>query len=76
MALEEKGSASDIDDNARSDKSGEPDAMSLAQRRARLRNSLTKQVAPPDPYAPDPYMQPQNMQTQSAPVASDPEVGD
>jgi len=76
MALEVKGSASDIDDNARSDKSGEPDAMSLAQRRARLRNSLTKQVAPPDPYAPDPYMQPQNMQTQSAPVASDPEVGD
>lgn len=76
MALEEKGSASDIDDNARSDKSGEPDAMSLAQRRARLRNSLTKQVAPPDPYAPDPYMQSQTMQSQNTPVASDPEVGD
>ena len=73
MALEDKGSASDIDDNARSDKSGEPDAMSLAQRRARLRNSLTKQVAPPDPYSPDPYMQSQNAQGQTAQPISEAE---
>jgi hypothetical protein len=32
------------------------DGSSLAARRARLRGTLAKQAAPPDPYKPDPYL--------------------
>jgi hypothetical protein len=64
MALEDKGSASGTYEDASAGKSGEPDAMSLAARRARLRNTLTKQALPPDPYSSDPFA--------SAPVNPDP----
>ncbi len=42
------------------------DGTSLAARRARLRGTLAKQAAPPDPYKPDPYM----MAPSSEPSAS------
>lgn len=35
---------------------GGEDGSSLAARRARLRGTLAKQAAPPDPYKPDPYL--------------------
>ncbi|CAN5136124.1 hypothetical protein BH10CYA1_BH10CYA1_62660 [soil metagenome] len=35
---------------------GGDDGSSLAARRARLRGTLAKQAAPPDPYKPDPYL--------------------
>ena len=43
------------EDYATSNPSGE-DGSSLAARRARLRGTLAKQAAPPDPYKPDPYL--------------------
>ncbi len=53
------------EDYATGNPSGE-DGSSLAARRARLRGTLAKQAAPPDPYKPDPYL--------LAPAPSDPDV--
>lgn len=55
MAREDKGSAAGSNQDIASGKSGEQDAGSLAARRARLRGSLSKQIAPPDPYVPSPF---------------------
>ncbi|MFN8554880.1 MAG: hypothetical protein U0103_25695 [Candidatus Obscuribacterales bacterium] len=44
------------EDYATSNTNPSDDGSSLAARRARLRGTLAKQAAPPDPYKPDPYM--------------------
>jgi hypothetical protein len=44
------------EDYATSNSGAGEDGTSLAARRARLRGTLAKQAAPPDPYKPDPYM--------------------
>lgn len=44
------------EDYATSNTNPSDDGTSLAARRARLRGTLAKQAAPPDPYKPDPYM--------------------
>jgi sec-independent protein translocase protein TatB len=44
------------EDYATSNPGSGEDGTSLAARRARLRGTLAKQAAPPDPYKPDPYM--------------------
>ena len=63
MAREDKGSAAGSNQDIASGKSGEQDAGSLAARRARLRGSLSKQIAPPDPYVPSPF---ESSKTESA----------
>ncbi|MBX9942131.1 MAG: hypothetical protein K2Y32_22895 [Candidatus Obscuribacterales bacterium] len=74
MAREDKGSAAGSNQDIASGKSGEQDAGSLAARRARLRGSLSKQIAPPDPYVPSPFES--GKSDSAAGKSSDSNVGD
>ncbi|MBS1957360.1 MAG: hypothetical protein JST89_24440 [Cyanobacteria bacterium SZAS-4] len=49
---------------------GGEDGSSLAARRARLRGTLAKQAAPPDPYKPDPYLMAPSPSEPAMPSAS------
>lgn len=51
---------------------GGDDGSSLAARRARLRGTLAKQAAPPDPYKPDPYLMVPTSEPAMPAVSSEP----
>ncbi len=51
---------------------GGEDGSSLAARRARLRGTLAKQAAPPDPYKPDPYLMVSSAEPAMPAVGSEP----